>query len=91
MKRLCIAFFAFYAVTSHGGPNWEAIERAREAKAAEKSMQTEEVVQRTLVLQKQQSALEKLQAACDKVEGNAEITAACHEIIALHAELTRSD
>jgi len=88
---LLIFIIFFYAMAGYAGPNWEAIERAREEKAAEKRVQTETVVQRAEKVKKQQSTLEKLQAACDKVEENAEITAACDEIIALYAELTVSD
>lgn len=89
--RTLIILLAFFAVAVQAGPNWEAIEGAREAKAVEKQAAREQAVQQVEAQQQKQSAYEKLVAACNKVESNAELTAACEEIKAAYKDLAEAN
>jgi len=89
-KFLLIGCIIFYGMTSYAGPDWGAIQRARQEKTVEKQIQSEQASQRQQEEIRQKTALEKLEAACAKVAENVELTAACDEIMALHRELSES-
>lgn len=81
MKKYCAALLASAAaLTVQAGPNWQAIETARQEKQ-ENRVQTE--VQHT----QHATAMQKLKAACDKAQSNVEVAEACREMMAACAEM----
>ena len=57
------------------GPNWQAIEYARSVKVEARE---EAAVQQS----RHDTAMQKLHAACEKASGDAEVYAACQEMMA---------
>jgi hypothetical protein len=85
-QRLFIAVCFLYSTVAVAGPNWDAIDDARKEKAAEKQQVKQEAVKQ----QHQQSAFERLQAACNKVQHDDEVKAACKEMIEAAKEMAPS-
>lgn len=87
MRILLLACALLLAMHSQAGPNWAAIEQAREEKAAENQLQREEAAHAAALAEHKQSAIEKLEAACARVANDKELSAACDEILAAYREL----
>jgi len=78
---LLCAFISFlYSTQSSAGPNWKAIENAREAKQqANRHISEAE--------KHHQTSLEKLEAACEKAQADLELSKICDEIISAYKAL----
>ena len=79
MKRFTFPILVVFTSFAYAGPNWKAIEDARNEKHEQKQ---------TVAKQKSrhEQALEKLQLACEKVKNDPELAKACEEIIAADKE-----
>ncbi len=65
---------------AHAGPNWQAIETARQEKEQGREVAAEQH-------KRHQTSMEKLKAACDKAQDNAEVRQACEEMMAACHEM----
>jgi len=86
LHRLPLTLCLLYSAAAFAGPNWNAIDDSRAEKSAERQQQQQQVLQNKRL----QTAFERLQAACNKVQHDDEVKAACKEMIEAASEISSS-
>ena len=81
MKRIYTALLAStIALTAQAGPNWQAIETARQEKQENRIKTAVQTAQHA-------TSMQKLKAACDKAQSNLDVAAACRDMMAACKEM----
>jgi mannitol-specific phosphotransferase system IIBC component len=88
MKKCFAALMAAsFVLSAQAGPNWQAIESARQEKQAAREVSAKQEAEVKVQKTRHATSMEKLQAACDKAKGDAIVNAACLEMMAACKEM----